>query len=173
MYRIDWEVVGVLEINLYSSYWALAGQQDLKPQSPEDITIEDKWEPLVGNNSGDYTGNSWKVILRVQCFTWTSFTCSKVYSPCIHLLPWSPCLVHWGFPRDEPCFLYRRNTSTWGPYMWYQKDTQRIALLEPLPLTLGLMMRAVSLGFLGNEVSMYMYQPWPVQMTICIRNTSI
>lgn len=43
--------------------------------------------------------------------------------------------------------------------MWYQNDTQRIALLEPLPLTLGLMMRAVSLGFLGKEVSMYMYQP--------------
>lgn len=106
--------------------------------------------------------NKFSIHTGRENLTWTLPVCSTVYSPWIHLLPWSPCLIHCDFPRENPCLLYRRNTSTWGPYMWYQKETQCMDLV-PLPAIVGLMICAVSLGSLGDDVSMYTYQPCPIK----------
>ena len=48
--------------------------------------------------------------------------------------------------------------------MWYQNDTQRMAFTVPLPAIVGLMMRAVSLGRRGKDVSMYTYHPLSVEL---------
>lgn len=98
-----------------------------------------------------------KVLYRCTSF-WILPTCIGVgfiinTCPYFHSVPWFPLLVH----RSVRCLLlvivYTFKVSMCGPYIWYQNFRQFPGRV--LTGTIGLSSLAVSLGFRGQEVSIY------------------
>ena len=75
-----------------------------------------------------------------------------------HVSPCVPVLVHRRVSR-EPLLTYTLRVLMSAPYMWYQND-RHFPPLAVVPGTFELISFAASFGFLGDDVSMYMYHPF-------------